>query len=105
MEYWASSYVGMHAMPGLVSDESVREESHEDVNAIQSSAKWAVIWRKIVGSLKNWTRRIQAGKIQGVPKKHGNSVTNSMSSFLRISIVIPDVKTYYVISSARVYFT
>ena len=30
--------------------------------------------------------------IQGVPKKHGNSVTNSILSLLWISIVIPNFK-------------
>ena len=40
----------------------------------------------------------------GCPKKHGNSVTNSMSSLLRISIVIPNFKSHSIIMSARVYF-
>ena len=30
----------------------------------------------------------------GCPNKHGNSVTNSILSLLRISIVIPDVKSH-----------
>ena len=41
--------------------------------------------------------------IQGVPKKHGNSVTNSISSLLWISIVIPNFKSHNIIMSARVY--
>ena len=41
---------------------------------------------------------------QGVPKKHGNSVTNSISSLLLISIVIPNFKSHNIIMSARVYF-
>ena len=41
--------------------------------------------------------------IQGVPKKHGNTVTNSISSLLWISIVIPNYKSHNIIMSARVY--
>ena len=37
-------------------------------------------------------------------KKHGNSVTNSISSLLWINIVIPDFKSLNIIMSARVYF-
>ena len=40
----------------------------------------------------------------GCPKKHGNSVTNSISSLLWISIVIPNFKSHKIIMSARVYF-
>ena len=40
----------------------------------------------------------------GCPNKHGNSVTNSISSLLWISIVIPDFKSHIIIMSARVYF-
>ena len=40
----------------------------------------------------------------GCPKKHGNSVTNSISSLLWFSIVIPNFKSYNIIMSARVYF-
>ena len=40
--------------------------------------------------------------LQGVPKKHGNSVTNSISSLLLISIVIPNFKSHNIIMSARV---
>ena len=39
--------------------------------------------------------------VQGVPK---NSVTNSISSLLLISIVIPNFKSHNTILSARVYF-
>jgi len=39
----------------------------------------------------------------GCPKKHGNSVTNSISSLLLISIVIPNFKSHNIIMSARVY--
>ena len=38
------------------------------------------------------------------PNKHGNSVTNSISSLLRICIVIPDFKSHNIIMPARVYF-
>ena len=38
------------------------------------------------------------------PKKLGNSVTNSISSLLWISIVIPNFKSHDIIMSARVYF-
>ena len=40
----------------------------------------------------------------GCPKKHGNSVTNSISSLSWISIVIPNFKIHNIIMSARVYF-
>ena len=40
----------------------------------------------------------------GCPKKHGNSVTNSISSLLWISIVIPNYKSQNIIISARAYF-
>ena len=40
----------------------------------------------------------------GCPKKHGNSVTNLISSLLWISIVIPNFKTHNIIMSARIYF-
>ena len=39
----------------------------------------------------------------GCPNKHGNSVTNSRSSLLRFSIVIPDFESHNIIMSARVY--
>ena len=38
------------------------------------------------------------------PNKHRNSVTNSISSLLCISIVLPDFKSHNIIMSARVYF-
>ena len=40
----------------------------------------------------------------GCPNKHGNSVTNSISSLIWISFVIPDIKSHNIIMSARVYF-
>ena len=42
----------------------------------------------------------------GCPKKHGNSVTNSISSLLWISIIIPNFKSHSIIMSVlcRVYF-
>ena len=40
----------------------------------------------------------------GCPKKHGNSVTNWISSLLWICIVIPNFKSHIIITSARVYF-
>jgi len=40
----------------------------------------------------------------GCLKKHGNSVTNWISSLLRISIVIPNFKSHNIIMSARSYF-
>ena len=40
----------------------------------------------------------------GCPKKSGNSVTDSISSLLRISIVIPDFKNHKINTAARVYF-
>ena len=40
----------------------------------------------------------------GCPNKHGNSVTNLISSLLWISIAIPDFKSHNIIMSARVYF-
>ena len=40
----------------------------------------------------------------GCPKKHENSETNSISSLLWISIVIPNFKSLNIIMSARFYF-
>ena len=40
----------------------------------------------------------------GCPIKHGNSVTNLISVFLWISIVIPNFKSHIITMSARVYF-
>ena len=40
----------------------------------------------------------------GCPKQHGNSGTNSISSLLWISIVLPNFKSHNSIMSARVYF-
>ena len=40
----------------------------------------------------------------GCHNKHGISVTNSISSLLWISIVIPDFKSHSIIMSARVYY-
>ena len=40
----------------------------------------------------------------GCPKKHGNSVMNSISSLLWISIVIPNFRRHNIIMSGRVYF-
>ena len=40
----------------------------------------------------------------GCPKKHWNSVTNSISSLLWISIVIPNFNSHNIIMSARAYF-
>ena len=42
-------------------------------------------------------------EITGCPNKHGNSVTNSISSLLLISIVIPNFKSHNSIMSTRVY--
>ena len=39
----------------------------------------------------------------GCPKKHGNSVTNLISSLILISIVIPNFKSHNIIMPARVY--
>ena len=39
-----------------------------------------------------------------VSQKHGNSVTNSISSLLWVSIVIPNFKSLHIIMFARVYF-
>ena len=41
--------------------------------------------------------------VTGCPNKHGNSVTNSISSSLWISIVIPYFKSHNINMSARVY--
>ena len=40
----------------------------------------------------------------GCPNKHGNSVTNSISSLFRISIVIPNFKSNGIIIFILVYF-
>jgi len=41
--------------------------------------------------------------LQGVPRNHGNSVTNSISSLLWTSIVISNFKSHNIVMSARVY--
>ena len=40
----------------------------------------------------------------GCPNKHGNAVTNSISSLLCVSIVIPNFQSHNIIMSPRVYF-
>ena len=55
--------------------------------------------------IKDWTLLTTIkDQLQGVPKNHGNSVTNWISSLLWISIVIPNFKSHNTIMSARVYF-
>ena len=44
------------------------------------------------------------GQDTGCPNKYRNSVTNSISSLLYISIVIPDFKSHNSIMFAKVYF-
>ena len=52
-----------------------------------------------------WSSRLASQREHtGCPNKHGNSVTNSISSLLRISIVIPNFKGHNIIMSATVYF-
>ena len=51
----------------------------------------------------NWNRLLRISNT-GCPKKHGNSVMNSISFLLCISIVIPNFKSHNIIISARVYF-
>ena len=48
-------------------------------------------------------KKLNIGYIRntGCPKKHGNSVTNSISSLLWISIEIPNFKSNKIIMSAR----
>ena len=53
-------------------------------------------------TLKSFEKKIK--KRNRSPKKHGNSVTNSISSLLWISIAIPNFKSHNIIMSARVYF-
>ena len=50
-----------------------------------------------------WSTMLFTHKYTGCPKKHGNSVTNSISSLFWISIVIPNFKSHNIIMSARVY--
>ena len=57
------------------------------------------------GSLEiTLTASISFDVYTGCPKKHGNSVTNLISSLLWISIVIPNFKSHHIIMSDRVYF-
>ena len=74
-----------------------------------------VIWTFLIGSFIELYISLQFSSFTvfseiffsfctGCPKKHGNSVTNSMSSLLWISSVIPNVKSHNIIMSARVYF-
>ena len=48
--------------------------------------------------------QFKAAANTGCPNKHRNSVKNSISSLLCISMVIPDFKSYNINMSARVYF-
>ena len=50
------------------------------------------------------TLQSQPDQYTGCPKKHGNSVTNWITSLLWISIVIPNFKSQNIIMSARLYF-
>ena len=60
---------------------------------------FSIIFRKLIVSLLN-TSDFSTGR----PNKHGNSVTNSISSLTWISIVIPNFESHNIIMSARVYF-
>ena len=60
-----------------------------------------------------WNHRLRVSSVRirlyspaytGCPNKHGNAVTNSISSLLLNNIVIPDFKRHTIIMSARVYF-
>ena len=62
------------------------------------------LWNVPLTSIMFMKCFINFNYIQGVPKKHGNSVTNSISSLLWISIVIPNFNSHNNIMSARVYF-
>ena len=74
--------------------------------------KKSVFWKKyFIKSLTFMKMIMQSSYMQfiechltGCPKKHGNSVTNWISSLLWISIVIPNFKSHHIIMSARVYF-
>ena len=56
--------------------------------------------------LHNWwtTNRAFYNALYRVSQKHGNSVTNWISSLYWISILIPNFKSHNSIMSARVYF-
>jgi len=70
-----------------------------------------IIWNSsklfphIHGYLFIFANILKCTSYTGCPKKHGNSVTNSISSLLWISIVIPDSKSHNIIMCARIYFT
>ena len=59
-----------------------------------------------VRTRKLWKRRRHYSNTldTGCPNKHGNSVPNSISSLLWISIVIPNFKSHNITMSNRVYF-
>ena len=63
--------------------------------------KFSTIVSKVSSFVGN---QVGADNTTGCPKKHGNSVTNWISSLLWISIVIPNFKSHNIIMSARVYF-
>ena len=65
-------------------------------------SKWFdMIWRSYEENFR-FFQQIQYHT--GCPNKHGNSVTNWISSLLWISIAIPNFKSHIIIMSARVYF-
>ena len=78
-----------------------------DIDGIQPGYWWDTTWILMGYNLD--IDRIQSGyynRIQHTrcPEKHGNSVTNWISSLLWISIVIPNFKSLNIIVSATVYF-
>ena len=66
-------------------------------------AKWTSIYTLLNPVLPEWSI-YKLFRYRVYQKKHGNSVTNLISSLLWISIVIPNFKSHNIIMSARVYF-
>ena len=107
------------ALPWLTVLYSDKQEK-EGFNILQGLACWNIrlqrywefnnLWRLPWIRLSGQRTYSRLGAINynllftGCPKKHGNSVTNSISSLLWISIVIPNFKSHNIIMSAWVYF-
>jgi len=66
--------------------------------------RFTIVYRYLFFVKKNEKSEFSIVKPIECPKKHGNSVTNWISSLLWISIVTPNFKSHNIIMSARVYF-
>jgi len=90
----------------LISLKSMRAENFSGDDRRGSGSRLGIFAEQKKDSKKDFLMffNITTFLCTGCPKKHGNSVTNLISSLLWISIVIPNFKSPNIIMSARVYF-